>query len=483
MSLFSLGFKRGGNVRREAVAGTFYPGSETELRREVRNYLDQTDLPELPGTVLAALAPHAGYAYSARLAAAVHRAIAAVPFDTLVLLGHDFHTAGLAALLPAAKAFSTPLGDVPVDTELAKALVGHDRRIVFHDSSHDRDHTVEVHLPFLQVMERNCRILPVLFGEPNEEHCALLAEALRACAGHRRLFLLASTDLSHFPTAEDARELDRETMAKVEALDLPALFAHLAQYRSGERNIQTAMCAAGGVGTAMLFAKARGADRFQILQTANSADVSRDPSRVVGYAAGLFLNTAGETESADFDIPDPVRRELLALARDRIRAATARNELPYTPPAELREHLETPAAVFVTLHKNGQLRGCIGTTTPRDPLWRAVHELAHSAAFRDPRFPPVTAEEVPELHIEISVLSPLQPVANADAILPGTHGVVVRRGHQCGLFLPQVWDQLTDKDQFLTILCREKAHLPGTAWRDGTAELSVFTVCAFAEEG
>jgi AmmeMemoRadiSam system protein A len=242
------------------------------------------------------------------------------------------------------------------------------------------------------------------------------------------------------------------------------------------------MCASGGVGTAMLFAKAQGADSFQIFQTANSADVSHDESRVVGYAAGVFLKSTQKKESPDFDIPEAVRHELLVLARNRIRTAVAGEMLDYTPPAELRARLETPAAVFVTLHKNRHLRGCIGTTTPRDPLWRAVHELAHSAAFRDPRFPPVSAEEVADLHIEISVLSPLQTVDNADAIVPHTHGVVVRQGYQCGLFLPQVWEQIPDKDQFLTILCQEKAHLPGNAWRDGSAELSVFTVCAFAEE-
>lgn len=483
MNLFSFGAHKDDAVRKAAVAGTFYPWLAEELRRDVRAYLDQAEVPELPGTVLAALAPHAGYSFSARLAAPVHRAIAAVPFDTLVVIGHDFHAAGLVALLTPAKTFQTPLGNVPVDTALAKALAAHDPRIVYHPGAHTRDHTIEVHLPFLQVMERKCHVLPVLFGEPTEEHCAALAEALRACAGKRRLFILASTDLCHFPNADDARELDRQTIEKVTALDLPALFAHLAKFQSGDRNIQTAMCAAGGVGTAMLFAKARGADSFQTLQTANSADVSRDDSRVVGYAAGLFLKSAAKTAAPAFDVPETVRRELLALARHRIRTAAAGETLDYTPPHELREHLETPAAVFVTLHKNRHLRGCIGTTTPRDPLWRAVHELAHSAAFRDPRFPPVTAAEVPDLHLEISVLSPLQPVPDADAILPRTHGVVVRQGYHCGLFLPQVWDQIPDKDQFLTILCQEKAHLPGNAWRDGNAELSVFTVCAFAEEG
>ena len=203
---------------------------------------------------------------------------------------------------------------------------------------------------------------------------------------------------------------------------------------------------------------------------------------MVGYAAAVFLRAAPVGEEKGFTLPDAVCQELLALARRRITTATAKEAWAYTPPEPLRQELEQPAAVFVTLHKRGQLRGCIGTTVARDPLWKAVYDLAHSAAFRDPRFPPVTAAEVPDLHLEISVLSPLTPVDSADAILPGQHGVVVREGFHTGLFLPQVWEQLPEKEEFLTVLCEQKAHLPGNAWRDGRAELSIFTVFAFEEK-
>lgn len=487
MGLFSFGHQADGQVRQPAVAGTFYPSNADELRREVQAYLDAADVPPVKGEILAAMAPHAGYRYSAAIAAYVHKAIADVPFDTLVVIGHDAHAKGIVALLPRAQEFVTPLGRVPVDTELAKALTEKDRRIIYHEPSHARDHTIEVHLPFLQVQDRTCQVLPVLFGEPSVEHCTAFAQALGDCAGKRRLFVLASTDLCHYPTSELAHELDAETLAKVKAFDLPGLLEYLSHHQSGAHGVQTAMCASGGVGTAMLFAQAGGADTYQILKTANSGDVSGDTSRVVGYAAGIFLWATAEgeehgTDEKGFSLPDPVCRELLALARKRIETAAARETLDYTPPEGLRAQMEEPTAVFVTLHKRGRLRGCIGTTVARDPLWKAVYELAHSAAFRDPRFPPVTAAEVTDLHIEISVLSPLTPVANADAIIPGKHGVVVREAFQTGLFLPQVWEQLPDKDEFLTVLCEQKAHLPGNAWRDGKAELSVFAVFAFEEE-
>ncbi len=137
--------------------------------------------------------------------------------------------------------------------------------------------------------------------------------------------------------------------------------------------------------------------------------------------------------------------------------------------------------MFVTLKREGRLRGCIGTTTPREALWKAVSSLAHSAGFDDPRFGDLGADELDDLHIEISVLGPLRRVESAADIVPEKHGVVVRQRGRSGLFLPQVWDQIPDKTQFLSILCQEKARLPANAWRDPKTELLVFEVFAFEE--
>ena len=135
----------------------------------------------------------------------------------------------------------------------------------------------------------------------------------------------------------------------------------------------------------------------------------------------------------------------------------------------------------MTLHKNGRLRGCIGTTAPHLPLYEAVIRYAKAAAFEDPRFEAVGAEELPSLHIEISVLSPMRKVKSADEIVPFKHGVMVSRGYNRGLFLPQVWEQLPDKEQFLGYLCAEKAGLSFDAWRSPRTSIEIFTVFAFEE--
>ena len=181
-----------------------------------------------------------------------------------------------------------------------------------------------------------------------------------------------------------------------------------------------------------------------------------------------------------FSISKETQDELLKLARNRIVCETAGKPWSYAPPETLPElQLELPA--FVTLTKDGRLRGCIGYIQPMGPVWQAVEEMAYSAAFGDPRFPKVTADEVQQLHIEISLLSPMASIT-PDAITPFKHGVLVRRGRHSGLFLPQVWEQLPDKQLFMSYLCIEKAGLEADAWLKPDTQLLAFTVFPFEEQ-
>lgn len=484
-----------GKVRPACVAGAFYPGNPDALRREIEGYLSRVSEAPPDARIVAAVAPHAGYRYSAQVAAHVHKAIAGTPFDTIVIIGHDAHARGIVAILSDVTAFETPLGRVPVDASMVARLVQADKGIIIHNRAHERDHTIEVHLPFLQVTHKDFRVVPVMFGDPTAANCRIFADALSEAAEGKNIFVLASTDLSHYPTYTDACRLDGKTIEALESFDLDALLKHLheAVGDSAYANVETAMCASGGVGTAMLFAKARGANAIRRLAYANSGDVpGGDRSRVVGYVAALMLapsETAAAPapapvparENTGFSLSEAVQKELLSLARRRIRADLDKRSLDYLPPQELQVELNQPAPVFVTLQKKGRLRGCIGMTSPRGELWRAVYEMAHAAAFEDYRFSPVTRSELDDLHIEISVLSPLRKVASGDEIVPHEHGVVVQRSGRRGLFLPQVWEHFDDKDGFMGELCAQKAHLPRDAWKDPATELFVFTVFAFEE--
>ncbi len=473
------------NVRPPQVAGSFYPGNADRLRREVGRLLDEAPDVPVSGEIVAALAPHAGYVYSAAIAAPVFKALSRAKFDTAVIIGHDFgrQAAGLIGVLCRFSAFRTPLGDVPVDQELCQALHAADRRLIVNDEVHRHEHSIEVQLPFLQLVAPNCKIVPVLFGEVTADHCRRLAELLWQARANRRILVLSSSDLSHYPDDETARKLDEHTVDYARRFDVDGLCA----WQQGgawesKPGVETPICSAGGLGTALCWSRLCGASRAVVGRQGNSGDASGDCRRVVGYASMVFAKeTRAESgDGDDFTLTDAERGMLLKLARRSIADGLAGRHAD--APSPLSPALQRPSAVFVTLHQRGQLRGCIGTTAARIPLWQAVSEYACAAAFEDPRFPSVTSAELPGLHIEISVLSPMRRINDPREIIPGRHGVTVRQGHRCGLFLPQVWEQLPDMDSFMGYLCAEKAGLPWDAWRSPQTILEVFTVCAFEEE-
>jgi len=469
-------------IRPSAVAGSFYAGEEKALRRYLTERLEMAEDYTGGGEIVAAAAPHAGYVYSADIAAPVYKALSKAEFDTVVIIGHDFgsNAAGVIGVLTNYDAFQTPLGEVPVDRELCDALLAADRRIICNDSVHRREHSVEVQVPFLQMVARKpFKIVPMLFGEATPEHCQRLAELLQKHQGKRRLLVLSSTDLSHYPPAATARKLDSQTVAYAKAFDVTGLCQWQSQgewERMG--GVETPICSAGGLGTAICWAKLNGPSQTVVMRQGNSGDVSGDERQVVGYASMLFV----KSQEPQDEIPTEVQKALLKLARQAIADGISSVKTTYNDPILALPELLRPAAVFVTLHKHGKLRGCIGTTVAHMPLREAIVEYAQAAAFDDPRFPQVTADELPELHIEISVLSPMRPISSAKEIIPGVHGVTVRMGRRAGLFLPQVWEQLPDLESFLGYLCAEKAGLPYDAWRNPECELRVFTVHAFEED-
>jgi len=282
-------------IRPPSVAGQFYPGSPTQLRRDITTFLNSVPEVEPTGKILAAIAPHAGYMFSGGVAAHTHRLMSTVDFDTLIIIGHDTYRNAVAFTCPV-DYFQTPLGKVPVDWEMMAKMQEFNRGIKPYRSLHAKEHTVEVHLPFLQVLGRRCKIIPILFGNPTPENCRILSDAILAAAGDKNVFVLASTDMSHYPPYESARKIDHSTLEVLRSLDVDKLFSHLAEQerRPSVPNLRTAMCAKGGVGTAILYARAHGADHAQILCYANSGDVpAGGKGRVVGYCSVLMVKRAG----------------------------------------------------------------------------------------------------------------------------------------------------------------------------------------------
>ena len=281
------------NIRRPYAAGSFYPGTEEALKQTVQSYLDEAKLPQdLPeGELLALMAPHAGYLYSAAVAAPAYKLLPHSDCDTIVIIGHDFgpQAGDIIAVMDDHDAFDTPLGSVPVDTELVHALEAHDSRFIVHNRIHSQEHSVEIHLPFIKTLKPEAKIVPMFFGNATPSNCRDLAAALKKLADDRRLLIFASTDVSHYPPYDVAKELDKDTTALIETMDLAGLCARQ-KGKGVHARVDTPICSAGGVGTAIVWCEYFGPAEVTILRRANSGDVpGADHSRVVGYASAAFF--------------------------------------------------------------------------------------------------------------------------------------------------------------------------------------------------
>lgn len=278
-------------TRPASVAGAFYPGEREELNKTVDDLLKNAYKVEPTGTIFAAMAPHAGYIYSGAIAALTFKNISDIDFDTIVIIGHDSYRDAVAYTCPV-DYFETPLGKIAVDTEMMEKLHSLNRDIKPDISIHRDDHTIEVQLPFIQARNKKCRILPLMFGFPSPQNCRILADAIKKTAGDKKIFILASTDMSHYPTYEGSNKMDNLTLDRIRSMDIDLFFKHAYKQLKGPElpGLQTAICASGGVGTAMLYAKAMGADTALVLKHANSGDApGGDKNRVVGYSSVLFI--------------------------------------------------------------------------------------------------------------------------------------------------------------------------------------------------
>lgn len=484
-----------GAVRRAVVAGQFYPADPTALRADVDEALAAAQVVPLEGDPLAIMAPHAGYVYSGGVAGWAWRQVQGRQYDVVVVVAPNHRVAGFKdiSVYPAGS-FETPLGQVPIDSAVAQSLLAADPHIIFDPRCHEQEHAVEVQVPFLQRALPGVPLVAVVMGEPTPEFAHRLAQALTQALQGKRALLVASSDMTHYPAYADACRADAATLEVIARLDPAALWENERHWLAqGVPNLHCTLCGLGPVMAVVEAAVALGANRATVVHYANSGDSPMgDRSQVVGYGAVVFWRGEGSgppsvspsltprpTSTGPVALSAEDRATLLRLARETLTQYLADGRIPrYDPPAD--SPLRTPSAVFVTLKKGGELRGCIGDVVAQMPLYLAVQRRALSAALEDPRFPPVQAAELRGLTIEVSVLSPLTPVGDVSEIVVGTHGLLIVGNGRSGLLLPQVpVEQGWDRAEFLRQVCR-KAGLPDDAWRQG-AQLYRFTADVFGE--
>ena len=462
-------------VRPATQAGRFYEGNPQRLSQEVDSFLTLHAKDKQYENMAAIIVPHAGYYFSGNVAATAYMSIPKdKQYKRIFLLGPSHHEwLDGASVNSEANYYATPLGQIKVDRETAQALIATDSVFSYRPEAHDREHCLEVQLPFLQRRFENVPlIVPIIISTTDFRKLKQMAEVLKPYFTDENLFVISS-DFSHYPSYEDACKVDAKTGKAVESGDVEEFIATIdANSKNGIRNLATSACGGFPIITLMLMLDKSYEVKHLLYQ--NSGDIDdHDQSRVVGYHAFAVLRG----EKKEFSLTDEERSMLKKIAYDSIKDSLDGKgiaEANYTPNSSLNQK----CGAFVSLHKQGRLRGCIGHFGEDTPLHEIVAEMARAAAFEDPRFQPLRREELDDIDIEISVLTPMRRIQSLDEFELHRHGIYIRKGYRSGTFLPQVADEVNwTKEEFVGHCSQDKAGLGWNGWRD--AELYVYEAIVF----
>lgn len=462
------------NSKEPNVAGTFYPDNPKELSAMIEGFLNAATPEPLSGDIFALISPHAGYGFSGKTAAFGYRLIKDRPYTTVIIIGPSHYYGFNGVSVYPQGVFRTPLGDVKIDKEFTQKLLNKDTDIIFDPAAFEKEHSLEAQLPFLQKVLSDFKIVPIVMGDSPFSTCRKLAGLLKEAIGSRQdVLVIASTDMYHGHDYDEADAVDNLTLASLKNMDAEGLYYGLREHK-------LELCGGFGVVTALILAKELGHKKLDCLAHTNSAIVTGKKVKglwTVGYASCAIDNEKGEPQMLNKE----QRKKLLEIARKSIETylkTGKKIETNETDPVLLEE-----MGAFVTLKEKGRLRGCIGNIVGRGPLYLTVRDMAIEAAVSDPRFSKVETQELKNIEIEVSVLSPLERVDSADKIQLGKHGVLIRKGFDSGVFLPQVAQETGwSKNEFLSNLCSHKAGLNADAWKDKTSEIYIFTAEVFSEK-
>ncbi len=470
-------------IKKATVAGRFYPKESVELKDNVISYLREIE--PLKNKVYGLLVPHAGYVYSGAIAGEGFSHIKEIDFDTIVFFGaaHTMHVDG-AALIEEGF-FETPLGQVEIDSEITRELLKKSKVFENIPQAHQSEHSIEVQLPFLQVIaNKKIKIVPLVLNTKNLKTLYEVGRAVAEVIKDKKTLICISSDLSHYPTGDTATKTD---LAIMKALSMAVKSGDLSYFDLANKlvlskaryEMDTSACGESAIIAGAMACMELGADDFKLLRYMHSGKISGDDSNVVGYGVGVFIESKDKSVDA-WELTSDDKEHLLHYARQSI-AYYHKNKKEMVMPLSNVPQFNIPAAVFVTLTENGSLRGCIGTMEARDTLLDAVINFATSAAFEDHRFSPLSEDELKNIKIEISILSPMLKVESYKDVEKGKHGVLIKKGYSSGTYLPQVWSHFKNKDEFLSSLCSEKAGLPALAWKEKSTDIYVYTVDSFEE--
>ncbi len=469
--------------RLPAVAGSFYPANKIELTSTLLQLFSKAEKSKNLKQVVAIISPHAGYVFSGEVAASAFNQIDTEKnYENIFVLTSSHQIAFEGASIYTQGNYITPLGTVKVNTELANQLVKKHKVFSSRTDAHLREHSLEVQLPFLQhKMKKDFSIIPIVLGTQSPEICKQIAVALKPYLNAKNLFII-STDFSHYPSYKDASIVDKSTSDAILTNSPEKLLLSIDKFeKKSIPNLATCLCGWTSVLTLLYMTEGNSDIAFTHIQYKNSGDSDYgEKNRVVGYNA-IAVSLSEKKVSSEFKLSKKDKKDLLVIARNTVEMYIKDKKKPEINERNFSETIKTNCGAFVTLKKHGELRGCIGRFDASEPLYKVVQEMAIASATQDYRFSPVTLKEIPELEIEISVLTPMRRIKSIDDFELGKHGIYIRKGNRTGTFLPHVAAETGwSKEEFIGHCSRDKAGIGWDGWKD--AELYIYEAIVFGEK-
>ncbi|MBN2325739.1 MAG: AmmeMemoRadiSam system protein B [Candidatus Omnitrophica bacterium] len=469
--------EKSGKIRPSALKGQWYPAGEEALAKQVDDLLQKIPDPAAtPHAIRALIAPHAGYAWSGPCAAYAYKPLKGKSFKRVIILAPSHTTHFRGGSIAGFDAYETPLGNVPLDREACDALLKSDH-FNTHPEAHTREHSIEIQLPFLQRVLGEFELIPIIISEIDPKDCVEMADLIRPLLGEDAL-LVMSSDFTHqgprfgySPFKENIKEnvqrLDFAAVNYILNLDVRGFWSFLDMTRA-------TICGRSPIKIGMMALPRQTQVEFVHYET--SGDKTKDYSETVSYCAILFRSQPDYLDESEAKIMLETARKTLEQSFEKEKASE------YIPPAgQVTERLKQKKGIFVTLHKKGVLRGCIGHLDGDRPLYRAAADTVLLSAFGDRRFSPLEKNELDEIDIEISVMSPMKSIDSWKEIVLGRDGITLEKKGRSALYLPQVaLQQGWTVEETLNHLS-EKAGLKSDDWKTGCA-FQTFTAQVFGEK-
>lgn len=500
-ALFSPDVFADGNTRDYLTTGNWYPRSPDRLNALLDHFFNGAETKDVPGKIKGIIGPHAGISYSGQCAANAYKQLQYPAFrgniQRVFLLGVSHSKGFYGAAVSTFDFNSTPLGKIPVDTAVTQKLAK-EKHFRVDNIALQREHSLENHLPFLQkaLGKKKFKIVPILFGFLEKKDFKPMADIIKKYIDENTL-VVASTDLTHYGTPFGYAPFKKDLKANLTKLDMgivkPITGFDFDTYYAYKKKTGITMCGFIPVGVMMnIFADKT--HTGSLVDYYKSGDMNNDYSHSVSYASIIISKDNGGKKMGGKKNMNPSsglsgglnkkeQMELMRIARDTLVHYLEKEDYPEDLEKKyaVSDNLKAVTGVFVTLKKKGNLRGCIGSIIGREPLYIGVRDNAVNAAVKDYRFPNVKKTELKNIHIEISVMTPLQPLDDYKKIRLGTDGVIIKRGRFQAVYLPQVATETGwNLDQFLGHLC-QKAGLPSNSYTEAGMDIYIFQAQVFGE--